>query len=263
MTAATLTGQVMMMFSSDSLVNITSPLDLDSLFYWFAADVGVTDSLGGAIATDEGVGTWNDLSGNGHHVTQSTNGARPVWKATGGPGSKPTVQFDGTDDFLASAAHWWGSDDLTVIVVMKNTTQAPGSTIKFIVGKNKTNTNKRQWQIYNNQGNTFLQTDSDGSVPSSQAYITSQPTIWFLHSIVSAPTTVTWWEDGASEAVTGSSENILDDNTTGIFIGARDAASPDLFSDMSISEVIVFSRPLTTGERTAIENYLNKKYDLY
>lgn len=72
----------MMFFTKDSLNNITSPLDLDSLFYWFAADVGVTDSLGGAIANNEGVGTWNDLSGNGYHVTQTTNGARPVYKAT-------------------------------------------------------------------------------------------------------------------------------------------------------------------------------------
>lgn len=253
----------MMMFSSDSLTNITSPLDVDSLFYWFAADVGVTDSLGGAIANNEGVGTWNDLSGNGYNVTQTTNGARPVYKATGGPGSKPCIQFDGSNDFLASTSHWWGSDDLTVFVVMKNTSNS--TSIEFIVGKNKTNTNKRQWQVYIDGvgDDTHFQSDSDGSSPVSSAYISYEGSIWESYSIISNPTTVTWWKDGVSQTVTGSSQNILDDNTTGLFIGARDAASPDFFHDMSISEIIVYTRALTATERAAIENYLNKKYDLY
>ena len=63
----------MLFFSQDSLSDITSPLDVDSLFYWFKADDGVLDSLGGSIATDEGVGTWTDYSGNGHDVTQATD----------------------------------------------------------------------------------------------------------------------------------------------------------------------------------------------
>ena len=102
----------MMMFTADSLTGITSPLDVDSLFYWYAADQGVTTN-------NNKVTQWNDLSGNGWHVTQADTSMAPSFEATGGPGSKPTMTFDGTDDFMASAAHWWGSDDLTMFVVMK------------------------------------------------------------------------------------------------------------------------------------------------
>jgi len=141
-----ISGQLQMMFGADSLSFLTSPLGVDSLFYWFDAGQGVTDSLGGTIATDEGVGTWNDLSGAGRHVTQTTNTDRPVYKATGGPGSKPCIQFDGTDDWLNSAAHWWGSDDITTIVVMKFA-NATRNTVENVFRKGNSSDNKRQFNF--------------------------------------------------------------------------------------------------------------------
>jgi hypothetical protein len=272
MTTATLTGQVMMMFSSDSLVNITSPLDLDSLFYWFAADVGVTDSLGGAIANNEGVGTWNDLSGNGHHVTQSTNGARPVWKATGGPGSKPAIQFDGTNDFLASAAHWWGSDDLTVIVVMKFA-NATRNAVEIIVAREAV-TDTRQFLWYADAATAYRGTQrayqaSTPTVLNRQTITTSnwKHTTWKLHSWSNiGDGSMTLFSDGVSVSLTDNvttGDGTIDDLSQEFQIGAQRLPTANSFLQGSISEIIVTADDLTTAERTAIENYLNRKYDLY
>ena len=96
-------AQIQMLFSADSLTGITSPLDLDSLFYWFAADVAVYDSAGTSISNGEGVGTWTDLSGNGYDVVQADTTKDPRWCATCGPGGKPAISFNGVDEFLASA----------------------------------------------------------------------------------------------------------------------------------------------------------------
>ena len=266
-------GQMQMLFSSDSLVNITSPLDLDSLFYWFAADVGVTDSLGGAIANNEGVGTWNDLSGRGHHVTQSTNGARPVWKATGGPGSKPCIQFDGSNDFLASAAHWWGSDDLTVIVVMKFA-NATRDAVESVVQKFESSGNHRQWRFYGlNAASSYvhkLRLHNDGGVTNSkEGDFLQKSTNWRVLSVLNSAATTTAFVDGSSQSVTeltsGTGDGtIYNSSTANLSIAAVNTLStPTAFLQGSISEVIVYSRALTTGERTALENYLNKKYDLY
>jgi hypothetical protein len=166
-----------------------APQQLDSLFYWFKADEGVFDSLGNAITTDDvGVAEWRDFSGNNYHVTQSTNGARPVYKTTGGPGSKPTIQFDGTNDFLASAAHFWGSDDLTVIVVMKFA-NATRNVVESVVQKFESAGNHRQWRFYGlNTAESyahFLRLHDTGVATSySQAAFSQKSTDWRLLSVV-------------------------------------------------------------------------------
>jgi hypothetical protein len=257
----------MMMFSSDSLVNITSPLDLDSLFYWYAADVGVTTN-------NNKVTQWNDLSGNGYHVTQADTSKAPTYSAAGGPGSRPTMTFDGTDDFMASAAHWWGSDDITVIVVYKHN-NATLNQQESIISRLEGGTNNRQWRLYGREAAQsykmeFSHYQSGTAAPLYQNQIGAKEASYRLHSAVKADAsnTVTWWKDGASQTVTQAGVTgdgtIHNSSTPPLVIGAVNANStPALFLQGSISEIIVYSRPLTTGERTAIENYLNKKYDLY
>lgn len=258
-------GQVMMMFSSDSLVNITSPLDLDSLFYWFAADVGVTDSLGGAIANNEGVGTWADLSGNGYNVTQTTDGARPVYKATGGPASKPAIQFDGSNDFLSSAAHWWESDDITVFAVAKWAT-ATRAVDQTMIGRYASS--NFQWALVGDNSNpTYGERmffSANGSV-SQYDEINSAHTTYLLTTIIAnaALDQLTWYEDGTSQTIiTNRTQTAIYDATQELVLGDNSTGGANIFQG-SISEIIVYSRALTTAERTAIETYLNRKYDLY
>ena len=260
----------MMLFTSDSLTNITSPLDVDSLFYWFAADVGVTTN-------NNKVTQWNDLSGNGYHVTQADTSKAPTYSATGGPGSKPTMTFDGTNDFLASAAHFWGSDDLTVFVVMKHN-NATLNQQESIIARLQTTTNERQWILYGRESalsyrNQFNWYNTGTSTASElrEAYTGTKSTTWKVAAIIkeAANNTLTSWHyDGASQSISyGSSTGnatVLDNANNYVSIGAVNIRStPVNFLLGSISEIIVFSRALTATERLAMENYLNRKYDLY
>lgn len=52
-------------------------------------------------AVEQTVGCIDDKSGNGNHAIQATSGSRPVLKEDGG---KYFLLFDGTDDWLATAA---------------------------------------------------------------------------------------------------------------------------------------------------------------
>lgn len=255
----------MMLFSSDSLTNITSPLDLDSLFYWFAADQGVTDSLGGAIATDEGVGTWADLSGNNYNVTQTTNGARPVYKATGGPGSKPTIQFDGSNDFLASAAHWWGSDDITAFFVLSfaSATTTPGEVVFC-----KDTLTRRQFTFYSAGAAGYrvsFWTSANGSavqVDNFAAKTTGFKT--YSYTVQSAINVSSLRLDAVAQGYGDTNQTqsgVFNSALNQAFVGAGYNGANNLKG--SISEIIVYSRALSATERAAIENYLNKKYDLY
>jgi len=266
MTAATLTGQVMMMFSSDPASGITSPLDIDSLFYWYAADVGVT--------TDNNkVTQWNDLSGNGHHVTQADTSKAPTLEATGGPNSRPTMTFDGTDDFMASAAHWWGSDDITVIAVYK-VANATRDAAEILISRSNTTTDERQWQIVAGLGSpTFaLRSDANGNGTVSHFVLASNGAKSTSYQIISSiyPGANDWQTliNGSSASLTysriGSIRGIFDNANNKLGIGANNIIStPTTFLQGSISEIIVFSRALTTAERSGLEqNYLCKKYGL-
>lgn len=264
-------GQVMMLISSDSLFNITSPLAIDSLYYWFDASQGVTDSLGGAIANNEGVGTWNDLSGHGYHVTQTTNTARPVWKSSGGSGGYPGIQFDGSNDYLASAAHFWGSDDITVIVVMKFANATRDATEATLTMSNS-GTNKRQWLMYSQAAAASYRlsfgTSSAGTAATFAEWYSSsntKHTNFKIHVFDSDGADGDWYTDGATITATSDAVTaIFNDSTNRLGIGVTNASgTPSAFLQGSICEIIGWAKQLSTAEHQAMELYVNRKYDLY
>jgi hypothetical protein len=67
------------------------PSDISTLFQ----DDGMTTPV---TAADDPVGAVLDKSGNGHHLTQSTAGARPLYKTSG---SLRWLEFDGSNDILS------------------------------------------------------------------------------------------------------------------------------------------------------------------
>lgn len=272
--ARTGSTQIQMLFGVDSLSFIASPLGVDSLFYWFDANTGVTDSLGGAIANNEGVGTWNDLSGNARHATQTTDTDRPVWKSTGGPGGKACIQWDGTDDFLRTAAHFWGSDDNTIIVVMKFA-NATRNTIETIIRKGETSANDRQFNFQASNTASSYRIEAyafkDGGGTNFNTYHGDAKSTVFrtiIHTSNGAGT-ISLYIDGSSVTytnVTGGTADhtIFNSSASRTGLGAANVGvTPVNFLQGSISEIIVYSKALTATERAAIELYLNKKYDLY
>jgi hypothetical protein len=58
---------------------------------WHRKGVGITDSAGA-------VSLWTDQTANGHHYTQATGANQPTKQGSG------TILFDGTSDFLETAA---------------------------------------------------------------------------------------------------------------------------------------------------------------
>lgn len=86
---------------------IIDPGTLSPSGWWRARDLnGVGSALPNHAAE---VGQWNDVSGNGRHLTQAAAGQKPTFRLAEQRGScvqmnnRPFVRFDGTDDFLASS----------------------------------------------------------------------------------------------------------------------------------------------------------------
>jgi hypothetical protein len=63
------------------------PNQVANLAAWFRLGVGITE-------TGQGVSQWDDQSGNGRHLKQGTDGARPSKQSDG------SILFNGSDEFL-------------------------------------------------------------------------------------------------------------------------------------------------------------------
>lgn len=74
-----------------------SPLSIAGCELWLRADQGTDTTTNGAE-----VSTWNDISGNGRHATQSTAGRKPTY-VTNSANGKPGIRFDGANDVLAGS----------------------------------------------------------------------------------------------------------------------------------------------------------------
>ena len=143
-----------------------------------------------------------------------------------------------------------------------------------IIARLETPTDKRQFVLFGredavsnrNQLNTY---ESGTGTPSINGYYGQKSTIFKLMSITKLSTSASfnWYEDGVTQSLTyasGPTAPIFNDATNKTSIGAVNVQStPANFFQGSISEIIVTTDALSTAQRTAIENYLNKKYDLY
>jgi hypothetical protein len=97
-----------------------TPTDLASLGAWFdPSDLSTMfqDAAGTTPVTAAGqpVGLILDKSGNGHHASQSTSTARPLFQIDGSGNAH--LVFDGVDDYLSTAAiDLTGTDKVTVFI---------------------------------------------------------------------------------------------------------------------------------------------------
>lgn len=260
-------AQVQMFFTSDSSAFITSPLDVDSLFYWFDASQGVFDSIGSPISNFQGVQTWNDISGNGHHVglgNFSGSAIRPVWNASAGPNSRPAIIFSsstGLDQLEEIDSTFWESDDFTAFAVWKVANATSNEANFPVMSFGKTGSDNQIWGVYgDNTAGTYrytLYASANGTANVLDTWTLTKSTTFRIDSWVinTAANQSALYSNGAvqTRAINGTQSSIY--NTfSELWIGRR---------SQTISEIIVYSRALTTAELEAIESYLNHKYKIY
>lgn len=85
-----------------------NPAGLGNLAAWFKFNSGIT-------VTGSGVSQWSDATGNGNHLLQATDSARPALQADG------SILFDGAADFLQCAAFTLNQPE-TIYLLFKQVT---------------------------------------------------------------------------------------------------------------------------------------------
>lgn len=110
-------------------------------------------SLG--LSSGDGVDTLPDQSGNGRDLVQASSSFRPLFRPTGLNGH-PGLEFDGVDDYLATAAGLRVGDSYTIMVVASCSTDSSGA--QSILSADESGTaGRRVYQLRYNTGATVLE----------------------------------------------------------------------------------------------------------
>lgn len=118
--------------AASSSVTPYVPASIAGLQLWLDASDTATlfdaTSGGSLVAADGGVARWEDSSGLGNHAIQATSGSRPLLKLNNQNGL-PGLLLDGTDDFLsATVAGFKSLTAATIVIVAKPAAAASADT---------------------------------------------------------------------------------------------------------------------------------------
>jgi hypothetical protein len=231
--------------------SLKSPADIGSLHGWWGVDgTGSLRDTGAGATAPTGVtlkspgaatGTWavsqlDDMSGNGRHLVQATTTLQPILDQAALVNGYPPVKFDGTDDYLQTAAFTAIAQPFTV----------------WLVGRKRSATN-----------NVYAFAGSDST---HQANLFTSSLKW------ATGTTGTFFSGGTVDTVAfdiacvynGTSgaqyfRNALTSGSDGTqtpakwTLGAR--YDPTAYMDLNVYSFAVFTKALSAAEVLQLRNY--------
>lgn len=217
-----------------------SPLSLDPVI-WVESDSGITSSA-------SAVSQWADKSPEGNNLTQSAGASQPTYNSANSAfNGEPTIDFDGTDDFLSTMLSASATTCTQTIVFRVNSVPVLGSTV---IGSENAN-DKRYW--WRNTSDTRYR--NGGTTEAIGTYI-SDP--YVISIIWDTGTTVTWYTNSASAAsgtISNSSQTAL--------VSIGDTAALARAADVEIAAFFQTNQALSSAQVGELHTYFNDKYALY
>lgn len=209
-----------------------------------------------AMADADVAGAWDDLSGNGYHVTQATTANKPTLRFNVING-RPSIRFDGADDVLVNSdvdAHFSGDDQpLTAIAVVQSTPDAVGRRLWALRGTGGV-------PVFmfgaSNAANYFAFRRDDGNVAKSNGVAgrTANPEIL---SNVFTGSLLSFYQNG-SPLFENFDLDVGISTYLNLNIGSLVAGSQPWIDE--IATLIFFESALSAVDRAAIETILNIHY---
>jgi len=200
-------------------------------------------TLSGADGTS--IATWTDRSGNGRNATQSTPGAQPKIYNNVLHG-RPVLRFDGTDDFLQTAAVSISQPYMTFVVFKSTMTSAQivvsGADVVTTSGGVNLAIHWATGGISGiNAGTLYAPIDTSAN--------------WQIFATLASGANSRVFRDGSSSATGNAGTN----NISLVRVGR---SSLDVYFNGDIAEILVFPTALSTADRQAVERYLAAKWGI-
>ena len=242
-----------------------SPSNIAGLSLWLDATTGLFDATSGgsAVTTDGGsVARWEDQSGNGRHITQSTLASQPILK-TAIQNGKNIIRFDGTNDILRrSGAFVHAQGAATIFVVVSATTA--GVNRRLMCEGRTTRTNPLYMPIISGNATLFqvLYRLDNGTIPlNNPSFGTAFNGTGF--KLVCALDSGTNFAGFINKVTTNNQNYSRGTVTLDTFsIGGWATTIERDFFPGDVAEVIIYNTALGTTDRQSVENYLYSKWGL-
>jgi hypothetical protein len=243
-------------------VRVFSPALLPGLALWLRAGSGVFQDTARTTPSGDGdpVGGWTDLSGLGNHASQSTSGARPVYRAS--VGGLPGVEFDGSDDWLSlgtMAAIARNVAGLSGAIAARPLSLLTAGTI-FHASINSAAASPRFRFTFSNTANASTiarRQDSDSNVSLvAGTGAAGSDSSWATAANYAGGELRTWSQAAISSTPLASSGNT--DNTDSNLVALGRAGN--VYGNLIIREVLVYSRALEDWELARVGRYLMNRW---
>lgn len=221
-----------------------NPLSITGCKLWLKADALVLND-------GDAVSTWTDSSGNSNNATGVTT-TRPLYK-TGIINSKPSVLFDGTDDFLTLTANP-SIQPLTVFLVVQPTLNTASQKSYACMAHGDATTFFLVAKLSTNFWGTFAVSD----LSSTNALVSGTPYLLENTAASGGVTKTFLYQRGVQVASSGNQES--GSGTPGAL--GKDLTNAGREYAGYIAEVLVYDTVLSSGNRILVENYLIAKYNL-
>ena len=255
------------------------------LLLWLRADSTVLQSPSGSPADTDGqtVGEWQDLSENSRNFTQSATADRPTLRTNAnGINGLPTVEFDGTGQFLEDAdgdSYLDGISGFTLIIISRsNATPSDAGFFHSIVPDGTDDNLAMRYDVAGaaSSRNDIMKFGITTDGGNNSATIETSKTIdgTNVQSINPQISTLRWAsgnnlnfflngaEDTNELVVDGPADGNLTGSSTALLgVGPKDALSSSGWNG-DIAEVILYNSSINTASLQIIHNYIAHRYNI-
>ena len=223
-----------------SLVSVFNPLTVTGCKLWLKSDAGITKDGGNLVSQ------WNDQSGQGNHLIQGTGTNQPLW-VNSAYSSKPTIRFDGIDNYIGLAVFTGGaiSQPNTIFIVCT----MPSATLRTVFDGTSSGGSTRH--VFQRDGTTFQL--FAGAAPTFGTVNTA-----FAQFNVLFNTTAS--EVRRNKSSLSSGLNVGTETLDGFRLGAN--ITPGQYADIDVSELLIYNADVSDADRDSIENYLQTRWGL-
>ncbi len=220
-----------------------NPRTLSGLSAWYDASVTSSVTLTGGF-----VSQWNDLSGNGINLSQSTEANRPGTATVNG---RQAIDFDGSNDNLATTTEVTPGTVFNVHIIDTSAAQSV-----YGVQSGSGATLRSSSLIFSSLGEYRSQSVASGfNAGFSGGSRTANPRI-SAHTF--SGTAIAGRLDGAGF---GGTTTTTGTNVNGVWLGIRNiGGSLALPMDGKICEHLIYNRVLSADEISRVERYLAAKW---
>lgn len=236
--------------SLKSLRTVFNPRMISGLEAWYDA------SVSSSVVIQTGVQQWSDLSGNNRHLIQNTTNSQPLYNSVT-LNNRPTITFDGSNDSLRTAS-FTINQPFTYFVVFRFESAYVSSAPRIIDGGNSAT--HRAGEVYRQAANDIRMFNTPNLgivvgnvVPAGQV---QQFNVWDFE--FSGATSRLRYRTNVYTATATLGGNAL----LRLTVGGDSNATAVTNSNISVAELLLFSRSMPTGEAAAIRRYLGNKYGL-